>query len=153
MNGNELCFIDTNLLLYSFDGETPAKRARAQEWLDFLWHHRTGRLSWQVLHEFYPNAVKKMGLTPGDARNAVRRFREWNPLDTTGGLIERAWEWMDEAQLAYWDALIVAAAERSGARYLISEDFQPDRQFGDITVVDPFRRLPPTWVQQPKGEQ
>jgi predicted nucleic acid-binding protein len=30
---------------------------------------------------------------------------------------------MDAAQMTYWDALIVAAEQRSGARYLLSEDF------------------------------
>ena len=30
-----------------------------------------GRLSWQVLHEFYWNAVKKMGLEPIQAREIV----------------------------------------------------------------------------------
>jgi predicted nucleic acid-binding protein len=45
---------------------------------------------------------------------------------------------MGAAQLSYWDALIVAAAERSGARYLLSEDFQADRQYGDVRVVNPF---------------
>ncbi len=46
---------------------------------------------------------------------------------------------MDEAGIAYWDALIVAAAERGGCRLLLSEDFQQGRRFGEITVVSPFR--------------
>ena len=49
---------------------------------------------------------------------------------------------MDDAQLSYWDALIVAAAERCGARYLLSEDFQPGRTYGTIQVVNPFERSP-----------
>lgn len=143
MNADDVCFVDTNVLLYSFDGEAHDKRVRARQWLEVLWYLGTGRLSWQVLHEFYPNAVKKMGLPPQDARNAVRRFREWDPWDCTPGQVERAWKWMDEAQLAYWDALIVAAAEQSGARYLLSEDFQAGRQFGTVTVVNPFSQTPP----------
>jgi len=45
---------------------------------------------------------------------------------------------MDSAQIPYWDALIVAAAQRSGARYLLSEDFQPGREYEGVRIVDPF---------------
>jgi len=34
------CFVDTNLLLYSFDSREPVKREKAREWIDHLW--RTG---------------------------------------------------------------------------------------------------------------
>jgi predicted nucleic acid-binding protein len=98
----------------------------------------TGRLSWQVLHEFYWNAVRKMRLEPAKAREVVEDIAHWKPVDTSMGLIRQAWDWMDSAELSYWDGLIVAAAERAGARYLLSEDFQADRRYGDIRVVNPF---------------
>lgn len=44
------------------------------------------------------------------------------PVDISLGLLRQAWYWADRAQLGYWDALILAAAQRSGARYLLSED-------------------------------
>lgn len=47
------------------------ERQRAAEWLDQLWMAGTGRLSWQVLHEFYWNAVRKMGLDRADAREII----------------------------------------------------------------------------------
>jgi predicted nucleic acid-binding protein len=49
---------------------------------------------------------------------------------------------MDAAQLSYWDALILAAAQRSGARYLLSEDFQSGRRCGDVQVLNPFDHSP-----------
>ena len=45
-------------------------------------------------------------------------------------------------QLSYWDALILAAAQRSGARYLLSEDFQDEREYADVKVLNPFTRSP-----------
>jgi predicted nucleic acid-binding protein len=42
----------------------------------------------------------------------------------------------------FWDALIIAAAEQSGCRWLLSEDFQAGQRFGAVTVVDPFERSP-----------
>jgi len=135
-------FVDSNLLLYAVDPQDPAKRSRATEWLDVLWLEGAGRLSWQVLHEFYWNAIRKMALDSAKARGMVEDLSHWRPVDTSLGLVQEAWAWIDSAQLAYWDALIVAAAERSGARYLLSEDFQAGRYYAGVEVLDPFERRP-----------
>ena len=58
-------------------------------------------------------------------------------------MFERAWFWTDQAQVSFWDGLIVAAAERMRCRFLLSEDFQAGREFGPITTVNPFNHLPP----------
>lgn len=49
---------------------------------------------------------------------------------------------MDQAQITFWDATIVSAAERVGCRWLLSEDFQTGRQFAGVTVVNPFQTDP-----------
>lgn len=138
----EIFFVDSNLVLYYVDPVEPEKRERATEWLDQLWMAGAGRLSWQVLHEFYWNARRKMRLDRADAREIVEDLSRWRPVDTALGLIREAWDLMDAAQLSYWDALIVAAAERSGASYLLSEDFQRDRTFGNVRVLNPFDHSP-----------
>jgi len=43
-----------------------------------------------------------------------------------------------EHTLACWDALIVEAALRAGASLLLSEDLRDGRQFGTLTVANPF---------------
>jgi predicted nucleic acid-binding protein len=131
-------FVDSNLLLYYVDPVDARKQTRAKEWLEALWSAGAGCLSWQVLHEFYWNAVRKMGLEPARAREIVEDLAHWKPVDTTLGLIQQAWHWTDSAQLSHWDALILAAAQRAGARYLLSEDFQPNRYYGEILVLNPF---------------
>jgi predicted nucleic acid-binding protein len=62
------------------------------------------------------------------------------------GVVQQAWQWIDAAQLSYWDALILAAAQRSGARYLLSEDFQSGRRHGDVQVLNPFDHSPATFM-------
>ena len=142
MSAGDLFFVDSNLLLCSVDPAAKDKRERALDWLTHLWMDGSGRLSWQVLHEFHWHAVGKMRLKPAKVRAMVEDFAQWQPVENTIGLVREAWGWMDSAQLAYWDALIVAAAERSGARYLLSEDFQTGRQFGEVRVLNPFERRP-----------
>jgi predicted nucleic acid-binding protein len=131
-------FVDTNLLLYYVDPLDSRKQARATEWLGALWMAGVGCLSWQVLHEFYWNAVRKMRMDPARAREMVEDLAQWKPVDTTLGMIQQAWQWSDTAQVTHWDALILAAAQRVGAKYLLSEDFPSNRYYGEILVLNPF---------------
>ncbi len=140
MNAANRYFVDTNILLYVLDAKSPVKQRVCRNWMDHLWEHNEGRISWQVLHEFYANAVRKMGVPVDLVRASVQTYILWQPVETTPGLLQRAWHWMDEAQLAYWDALIVAAAERCGCQVLLSEDFSHGRRFGTVLVANPFEQ-------------
>jgi predicted nucleic acid-binding protein len=77
------------------------------------------------------------------ARQLVEDFGQWRSLpEMTLGLIRRAWHWNDQAQLSYWDGLILAAAERMECAWLLSEDFQTGRRYGRVTIISPFLRTP-----------
>lgn len=41
-------------------------------------------------------------------------------------------------QLSLWDAMILAAAQSSGARELLTEDFNHRQDYGGVTAVNPF---------------
>jgi predicted nucleic acid-binding protein len=142
MNGARY-FVDSNVFVYIFDETSPTKRVQAEAWLAWLWKDARGALSWQVIQEFYWNVLKKHRAAPKVARSYVGLMSEWNPPDVTITLIERAWHWTDKAQITFWDALIVAAAERTECRFLLSEDFQTGRRFDSITVLNPFDTPPP----------
>jgi len=135
-------FVDTNVLLYSFDVRDRVKRTRSRQWVSGLWEAGRGRISWQVLHEFYANAVRKIPVSATAARETVSVFTRWQPCEMTLGVIERAWYWMDMAQLSYWDGMILAAAERLGCGWLLSEDFQAGRSYEGVVDVNPFKSVP-----------
>jgi predicted nucleic acid-binding protein len=40
--------------------------------------------------------------------------------------------------ISYWDALIVAAAERAGCSAILSEDLAAGQTYLGIPVIDPF---------------
>lgn len=90
MSVAERFFVDSNLLLYYVDPVDSGKQACALEWLEALWRAGAGCLSWQVLHEFYWNAVRKMRLEPARAREIVEDLAHWRPVDTSIGLIQQA---------------------------------------------------------------
>jgi len=96
------------------------------------------RVSWQVLNEFYVNATRKARARAATCRRLIETYVQWMPAEFSLPLLQRAWHWMDVAGITFWDALILAAAERSGCRWLLSEDFSHGRKFGSVQVVSPF---------------
>ena len=137
------CFVDTNVILYSLDSRDPRKQSAAAAWLSYLWREQTGRISWQVLNEFYVNAVRKFALPAAPARQVVELFSQWKPGGMSLEVAARGWHWMDQAQLTWWESLIVASAERQGCGAILSEDFSHGREYGSVMVINPFRSEPP----------
>ena len=142
---SELVFVDTNVLLYEWDTVVVEKQERAAEWMLRLFEHRTGRLSFQVLVEFYRGATQKLKrpVAPDVAAEYVRTFLPWDPLPIDAAILDGAWRAQKRFKLAWWDALILAAAQQARCRTLLSEDFQTGQQFDDVTVVNPFATAPP----------
>jgi predicted nucleic acid-binding protein len=135
-------FVDSNVLLYAVDEVDPEKQRVARNWRAELWKSRRGRVSFQVLGEFYVNAVRKQPAAREEARAEVRDLLAWNPVVTDAALLERGWKLQDRYRLSYWDALIVAAAKAASCRYLLTEDLQAGQQLDGIEVVNPFLRSP-----------
>ena len=133
-------FVDTNVFVYLHDESDPRKRARAQDWIEFLVRQRAGRLSAQVLQEFYAVLTRKVrpAFKPAEARSIVRDLASWRPLPTDVAVLERAWNLESRYSLSWWDALIVAAAQTSRCGALLTEDLQDRQLFGHVRVVDPF---------------
>jgi predicted nucleic acid-binding protein len=140
MPSDSTVFVDTTVLLYSEDGADPAKQQAAFEWLRALWLSRRGRLSVQVLHEFYANATRRIRppMPAGDARAEVRRYQRWQPWIVDHATVETAWAVESRFRLSYWDSLIVAAAQVQGCRYLLTEDLQHGQQIDSVQIVNPF---------------
>lgn len=136
-------FVDTNVLVYARDASEPEKQRQAAGWMDHLWRAGTGRLSFQVLQEFYVTVTQKLkpGLPPDRARRDVRSLLAWRPVAADPHLIEGAWAIQDRYSISWWDALIVSAAQIAGCRYLLSEDLQ-GQDFARLRVIHPFLQTP-----------
>lgn len=135
-----LVFVDSNVLLYRHDSADPGKQEAAAAWLARLWQSRTGRLSLQVLQEFYVNATQKLkpGLDRRLAREEVLDLRAWRPFTVSVDTVETAWRFQDRFGLSFWDSLIVATAKAGGCRYLLTEDLQHGQDLDGVEVLNPF---------------
>jgi predicted nucleic acid-binding protein len=135
-------FVDTNVLIYAFDSADAKKQQAAAQWRAELWRSRRGRISFQVLQEFYVNVARKWPAARDDARAEVRNLLTWLPVAMDDALLERSWKIQDRYKLSFWDAAIVAAAKTSSCRYLLTEDLQAEQDLDGIMVIDPFVRDP-----------
>ncbi len=133
-------FVDTNVLVYRHDSSDPAKQSRADDWITFLVRRRSARISFQVLQELYATLTRKLrpGFDAGEARDIVRDLAVWRPVTVDLAILERSWLLQQRYSLSWWDALIVAAAQSSECRVLLTEDLQRGQTFGEVRVVDPF---------------
>ncbi|MCX8085267.1 MAG: PIN domain-containing protein [Rhodocyclaceae bacterium] len=137
-----LVFLDTNILIYRRDPRHQEKQRIAYAWIAALGKQFRGRLSWQVLQEFYSVATRKLaalGLDPQLAQSDVRLLSRWQPAEPDLLLCESAWSLADRYGFAWWDALIVAAALRQECTLLLSEDLQHNLVVdGRLTIINPF---------------
>ena len=136
-----LVFVDTKVLIYAEDGAEADKQHRALDWIERLWRARSGRLSTQVLNEFYVNVTRKLkpAMPQGDARARVRRYAAgWNPWQIDHATVETAWAMEARHGLQYWDCLVLAAAQHSGCTLVLSEDMQHEGRYGAVQVINPF---------------
>jgi predicted nucleic acid-binding protein len=137
-------FVDTNILVYALDAGAREKQRQAAAWTESVWRSGRGRVSTQVLHEFYVTVTQKLrpGLDRSAARAEVRGLMSWRPVQLDQVMLESAWDVQDRFQLSFRDALIVAAARAAGCGYLLTEDLQDGQVLDDLRVVNPFLHQP-----------
>ena len=133
-------FVDTNILMYAHDKAAGAKHERAKALVEELWRGRTGVVSTQVLQELSVNLRKKVR-QPVDAkatRDIVADYLAWQVIVNGGEAILDALDIEKRYQISFWDALIVQAAQSSGAEVLYSEDLADGQRYASIHVLNPF---------------
>ena len=134
----EPIFVDSNILLYAIDKADPSKQKAARNWQNVLWKCRLGRLSFQVLSEFYVNAVRIRSNASEEAREEIRDLLAWEPVAIDAALLELGWKIQDRYRISFWDSLIVAASKTASCRYLLTEDLQAGQDFDGVKVLNPF---------------
>lgn len=134
-------FVDTNILIYARDSSEPRKQALAEIALRKLWENRNGRISIQVLNEYFVNVTQKLspGLSRAEAWQDIKSLHAWNPLSLEAPLMDLAYALQDKHALSWWDALIVAAAQVLECNYLLSEDLSDAQTYGRVMVINPLK--------------
>ena len=134
-------FLDTNVLVYTFDESAGGKRARARELVESALRDKSAVISFQVVQEFLNVATRKFAQPMKDAEAALYLRRVLDPLcevHSSPALYEEALDIRERWHFSFYDALIVAAALAAGCDTLYSEDLQDGQKVRELTVVNPF---------------
>lgn len=136
-----LFFLDTNVLVYSFDGGAPAKQAVARQLIREALQSQKGIVGTQVVQEFMNVALKKFERPLGTSeareylRCVLRPLCQHHPTCET---YDRALLVREETGYAWYDALMIAAAIESECNWLLTEDLNAGRRIGRLTIENPF---------------
>ena len=136
--------VDTNVLVYRFDPRFARKQRVATELLRRGIADDSVRVPHQAILEFVaattrPIAGARSLLEPAAARReAEELLLQFTVLYPNDALVRTALRGMAAYQLSWFDAHLWAYAEHYGITELFSEDFQHDRQYGIVRVINPF---------------
>jgi predicted nucleic acid-binding protein len=133
-------FVDTNILIYAHDRSAGLKYERARDLVERLWISGQGVLSTQVLQELCINLRRKIArpLPVEEVRRIIQDYLTWEIVVNTPGSVLQALEIEVRYKTSFWDALVLQAAESSGAAVLYSEDLAAGQKYGPIHVINPL---------------
>jgi predicted nucleic acid-binding protein len=139
-------FVDTNILVYAHDRLAGAKHDLARTLVESLWESGQGVVSTQVLQELCINLRRKISkpLSVAEVRQLVRDYSVWEVITNTPESILEALDIESRYKTSFWDALIVQAADASGASVLYSEDLGDGQKYGTLRVINPLKITTPT---------
>ncbi len=139
MNGK--FFLDTNIFVYSFDRDAPAKAARALRLIRGAVETRKGIVSYQVVQEFFNVALRRFvkPMAIADAEEYLSAvLRPLLTIHSSQALYAEALRLSGRFRLSWYDSLIVAAAIEGQCEVLYTEDLQSGQRFGNLQIINPF---------------
>ncbi len=133
-------FLDTNVLVYAFDDDEPAKQARARE---LLRRGPDAVISTQVMLEWYSVVTSNFSPPmPADvAGRVLASLAELDVIPADAELVVRAAETSSTHRISIWQAMIIEAAGVAGCETLFSEDLSDGASIRGVTIRNPFAAL------------
>jgi predicted nucleic acid-binding protein len=134
-------FVDTNILVYAHDRAAGIKNERARSLIERLWISGGGVLSTQVLQELCVNLRRKAAhpLSIEQTRRLLQDYLSWDIVINTAESVIEALVIEHRYNVSFCDALIIQAAETSGAAIVYSEDLADGQTYGPLRVVNPLK--------------
>jgi predicted nucleic acid-binding protein len=138
-------FFDTNILLYMYSDADASKQRIARQVYRTEVTAGSLLLSTQVVQEFYAAATRKLAMPKTIARRLTESFLDLPLVVITTPIIRSAFENETTYKIAFWEALILAAAQSGGAGVVYTEDLNHGQQYGSVSACNPFRSCMPSW--------
>lgn len=134
-------FLDTNVVVYAYDGRDLKKKRVAQRILKDAVVNGVGVISTQVIQEFCnvmlrhnPPFMRERDLHDVLTQNLAPLVQHRPSID----FYLQAMQLFTSNSLSFYDALIIQAALDLECKTLYSEDLQAGKHYGKLVVVNPF---------------
>ncbi|MGZ5432309.1 MAG: PIN domain-containing protein [Thermoanaerobaculia bacterium] len=131
-------FLDSNILVYAQDAGSPDKQKRSRDLIARLAHSGDGVVSTQVMQEFFVSVTRKLGVSPLAAKAVLKTFTVFEIVNVGPELIHEAIDCAVLNAIAFWDALILAAAASAGCGVLLTEDLNHGQIIMGVKVQNPL---------------
>jgi len=131
-------FLDTNVLIYADDADSPQKQRIAQEIIRRGFTTGEAVLSTQVLQEYFVVATRKLKVPAEAAQKKVELLSRLQVVNVGVQTILEAIKLHRLYSLSFWDALVVQCARAAGCLSLLSEDLQDGQSIEGVLVSNPF---------------
>ena len=134
-----MTFVDSNVFIYAIDKTVSPKQATARRIVTEAFGARAPyRISAQVLAEFASVSIRKLKLATPLLLEFLSEMGRIPHTDVDNALVCRAAEIQGIYGIQFYDAQIVAAAERLGCSRILTEDLNDGQMYCGITAVNPF---------------
>ena len=133
-------FLDTNVIVYANDSTDPAKQTHALDVIERAFRDKSGVISVQVLQEYANTALHKLRQPRPIVLRQLVLLERLTVIAPDAAMVRRALELTSLFSISFWDASIIAAAEKSGCQRLLTEDLNPGQIYGTILAVNPFAK-------------
>lgn len=133
-------FVDTNVLIYAHDATAGVKHDIARQLIAELGNLRTGRLSLQVLQEFFVNVTRKIPnpISVPQALKIVSDFGVWRCHEPDLEDVLAAGQIHDRTGVSFWDAMIIRSAHQTGCSVIWTEDLSDGQSYEGVRAANPF---------------
>jgi predicted nucleic acid-binding protein len=133
-------FLDTNILVYTFDQTAPKKQKIAQSLVEQALSEEAC-ISYQVIQEFTNLALRKF--SPAMSHSQAQEYLEQVlfpicNLYPSKAFYKRGLKLQERWRFSWYDSLIICAALESGCEILYSEDLQHQKKIETLTIINPF---------------
>jgi predicted nucleic acid-binding protein len=130
--------LDTDVLVYAADHAAGERHERALQVLDRA-VRRDCVLTVQALAEFFHVTTRKRMVARTEAAAQLRDWTtEFPTISADSGALWTALQFAVDGRFGWWDALLLATAERHGCETVLSENMQDGTRFGGVTILNPF---------------
>ena len=137
IQSGSICFIDTNIWLYSFIQSQDMERTEIARGI--IKEHEIA-ISIQIINEMCVNLIKKVNFSEGKIQNLIKSlYRKYTVFELSWDILLEASKIRTNHNFSFWDSIVAASAIDCDADYLISEDMQNGFNLeNNLTIINPF---------------